>query len=94
MQSLLYLVHRIPYPPNKGDKIRSFNLLKVLSKNFRVYLGTFVDDSNDWQYQGEINQYCKQSLLRPLNPNMAKLFSLSGLLTGKAQMGESSSLHL
>ena len=77
-------MHRIPYPPNKGDKIRSFNLLKVLSKNFRVYLGTFVDDSNDWQYQGEINQYCKQSLLRPLNPNMAKLFSLSGLLTGKA----------
>ena len=24
MEPLLYLVHRIPYPPNKGDKIRSY----------------------------------------------------------------------
>jgi hypothetical protein len=28
---LLYLVHRIPYPPDKGDKIRSFHLLEGLA---------------------------------------------------------------
>jgi len=84
MQPLLYLVHRIPYPPNKGDKIRSFNLLKTLNKHFNVYLGTFVDDPNDWQYQEEIKQYCTEVLLRPLNTRNAKLLSLSGLLTGKA----------
>jgi len=27
MEGLLFLAHRIPFPPNKGDKIRSFHLL-------------------------------------------------------------------
>ena len=31
MQELLFLAHRIPYPPNKGDKIRSYHLLRYLS---------------------------------------------------------------
>jgi len=40
---LLYLTHRIPYPPNKGDKVRSFNILRQLARTHRVWLGSFVD---------------------------------------------------
>ena len=47
METLLFLCHRIPYPPNKGDKIRSFHILKFLSERYRVLLGTFVDDPAD-----------------------------------------------
>ena len=47
MGDLLYLTHRIPFPPNKGDKVRSFNLLRFLCKRYRVHLGTFVDDPAD-----------------------------------------------
>ena len=38
-EPLLFLCHRIPFPPNKGDKIRSFNLLKKLRKfeKLKVY---------------------------------------------------------
>ncbi|MBV1920997.1 MAG: hypothetical protein KUG73_09965 [Pseudomonadales bacterium] len=46
-EPLLFLVHRIPYPPNKGDKIRSFNMLRWLSKRYDVYLGCFVDDASE-----------------------------------------------
>lgn len=46
MQNLLYLVHRIPYPPNKGDKIRSYHVLKHLSQSYRIHLGTFIDDDH------------------------------------------------
>jgi hypothetical protein len=53
MNELLYLTHRIPYPPNKGDKIRSFNILKYLSQHFRVHLGSFVDDPDDWRYRDD-----------------------------------------
>jgi hypothetical protein len=42
--NLLYLVHRMPYPPNKGDKVRSYHLLKHLQQHHRVFLGTFIDD--------------------------------------------------
>ena len=31
MGNILFLVHRIPYPPDKGDKIRSWNILRAIS---------------------------------------------------------------
>ena len=49
---ILYLVHRIPYPPNKGDKLRSFNILRQLARTHRVFLGTFVDHPDDHQHVG------------------------------------------
>ncbi len=82
--NLLYLVHRIPYPPNKGDKIRSFHLLQHLRTRYNIYLGAFVDDENDWQYADEVRQLCKESCLVPMNPRISKLRSLSGLLSGEA----------
>lgn len=83
-QKLLYLVHRIPYPPNKGDKIRSYHLLKHLAGRYEVHLGAFVDDENDWQYEGEVKQLCRECCLVPMNPKAAKLASLSGLFEGEA----------
>lgn len=83
-QKLLYLVHRIPYPPNKGDKIRSYHLLRHLAAGYEVYLGAFVDDENDWQYEDEVGQLCKECCLLPMNPKAAKLASLSGLFNGEA----------
>jgi hypothetical protein len=47
MKKILYLCHRIPYPPNKGDKIRSFNEIKYLSSNYTVDLLTFADEPED-----------------------------------------------
>ena len=57
--NILFLVHRIPYPPNKGDKIRSFNELKFLAKNHSIYLGTLLDSEADRQYLNNLNKYCK-----------------------------------
>ena len=47
MANLLYLVHRLPFPPNKGDKVRSYHLLKHLAERHKVFLGTFIDDPDD-----------------------------------------------
>ena len=84
MTKLLYLVHRIPYPPNKGDKIRSFHFLKALAEKYEIYLGTFVDDPEDKQYINELKAYCKDSFCVDLQPQLGKLKSLSGFLTGEA----------
>lgn len=79
MRGLLYLTHRIPYPPNKGDKIRSFHLLQHLSKRYRVYLGTFIDDEEDWQYEDEVRKYCQDVCVVRLNPLSARIRSLFAL---------------
>lgn len=84
MEELLYLAHRIPYPPNKGDKIRSYHLLKHLSRNFKVHLGAFVDDPEDWKYaQSLMDMVSGEVKLLPLNPVWATLRSTYGLLSGE-----------
>jgi sugar transferase (PEP-CTERM/EpsH1 system associated) len=44
---ILFLAHRIPFPPDRGDKIRSWHLLEHLSRLARVHLGCFADDAAD-----------------------------------------------
>lgn len=84
MQELLYLVHRIPYPPDKGDKIRSYHLLKYLSKYYRIHLGTFIDDEKDWRYLDKVKNFCSgETCFTNLNPKAARLRSLSGLFSGQ-----------
>ena len=84
LPDLLFLAHRIPYPPNKGDKIRSYNVLKYLAARFNVHLGAFVDDPDDWQYADEVRKLCASVHLVKLNPKLALVRSATGLLTGEA----------
>jgi hypothetical protein len=48
MGDLLFLAHRVPYPPDRGDKIRSYNILKHLAGRHRVHLAAFADDEADF----------------------------------------------
>ncbi|WP_417451683.1 TIGR03087 family PEP-CTERM/XrtA system glycosyltransferase [Kordiimonas sp.] len=50
MARILFLAHRIPYPPNKGDKIRSWHIFEHLCKTHDVHLAFYVDDAKDIQY--------------------------------------------
>jgi sugar transferase (PEP-CTERM/EpsH1 system associated) len=84
MEDLLFLAHRIPYPPNKGDKIRSWHLLRHLAARYRVHLGCFVDDAQDHKHEPVLRALCASCHFAPLNPRTAKLGSLRGLLTGDA----------
>lgn len=47
MAETLFLAHRIPYPPDRGDKIRSWHLLQHLAGLGRVHLACFADDEAD-----------------------------------------------
>ena len=82
MHDLLYLAHRIPYPPNKGDKIRSWNILRDLAAHYRVHLGCFVDDPTDRVHQPMLEKICASCHFASLNPSFARLRGLAGLLSG------------
>ena len=47
MGETLFLAHRIPFPPNRGDKIRSHHLLKGLARLGPVHVGTFTENAED-----------------------------------------------
>lgn len=84
MEPILFLVHRIPFPPNKGDKIRAYHLLRYLAGRYRVHLGTFVDQPDDRVYVADVESLTAGCHVASLNRALAKLRSLSGLVTGKA----------
>ena len=51
---ILFLCHRIPFPPDRGDKIRSYHLLKRLAEVAPVHVGCFADDDRDMGFAGEM----------------------------------------
>jgi len=78
--ALLLLVHRLPYPPNKGDKIRSYHLLCHLQQHYRVYLGSFIDDERDWEHVDKVKSLCVQTHIEALQPWRAKFSCAKALL--------------
>ena len=83
MEPILLLVHRIPYPPNKGDKIASHHLLRYLATRYHVHLGTFIDNATDAEHVRVLDQWCASHCAVRLHPRHARLRSVSGLLTGE-----------
>lgn len=47
MADILFLAHRIPFPPDRGDKIRSWHVLRGIAEFARVHLACFADDAED-----------------------------------------------
>ena len=62
------LVHRIPYPPDKGDKIRSFHEFCFLrEKGWHIHLCTFIDDPKDLSHTDKLKSQCITSSFHRLN---------------------------
>jgi polysaccharide biosynthesis protein PslH len=84
MPALLFLVQRIPYPPNKGEKIRAWEILKHLSRSFDVHLGSLIDDPADRNHADTVRSVCKDAYLAMLGPIQARARELRSLATGQA----------
>ena len=52
---ILFLSHRIPFPPNRGDKIRSHHVLRRIAELSPVHVATFADDAADMTHEGELD---------------------------------------
>jgi sugar transferase (PEP-CTERM/EpsH1 system associated) len=81
MRDLLFLAHRIPYPPSKGDKIRAWHFLRHLAEKRRVHLGCFVDDEQDWAHVPFLEKLGGETCFVPLRRARALVRSLPALLT-------------
>jgi sugar transferase (PEP-CTERM/EpsH1 system associated) len=81
--NLLYLAHRIPYPPNKGDKIRAFRQLEWLSRRHRVWCACFLDDPADVPAVAALRRICHECAVVPLSRSAAALRAAAALPAGK-----------
>jgi sugar transferase (PEP-CTERM/EpsH1 system associated) len=58
MRDLLFLAHRIPYPPQKGEKIRAWHEFLALARTHRIHLGCFLDDPADLAHLPALAAHC------------------------------------
>lgn len=77
--NILFLSQRIPYPPDKGDKIRSFYEIKYLSKNHKIYLGTILENEGDRSHINTLKHFCKNIFAIQFD---SKVKLLKSLFTG------------
>jgi polysaccharide biosynthesis protein PslH len=70
---ILYLCHRVPYPPNKGEKIRAFNQLRAMSARHTVDLFTLADQPEDLNHETALRQYCETVTITRIVPAAARL---------------------
>ena len=53
---ILYLTHRLPFAPNRGDRIRAFHTLHHLAAHHEVHLVSLVHDDEEAGHAGELTQ--------------------------------------
>jgi len=81
MGAILFLSHRIPFPPDRGDKIRSHHLLKALAALSPVHVGCFADTESDLQHEHLLGQIAESHILLRRSKSMAAA-GMEGLAKG------------
>jgi len=72
VSDILFLAHRTPYPPDRGDKVRSHHILRHLSRLGRVHLAAFANDARDIGHEGALAAWCADATIVPRTKSNAR----------------------
>ncbi len=64
---VLYLAHRVPFPPDKGDRIRNWHVLRQLARRFRVSLGCPADEPVPDAARVALGELCERVAIVPVS---------------------------
>lgn len=81
---ILFLAHRIPFPPNKGDKIRAFNVLRHLAARHEVSVATLIDDEHDVQFVPRLEEMVYKLLFARIHRRVDRVLALRNLVLRKS----------
>ncbi len=82
-QRVLMLTHRVPYPPDRGDRIRAFHTLRVLVEHCDVSLACTSDEPAWLQYHEALGEYVRQVAITPISPTVSRLRGGWAMLRGR-----------
>ncbi len=72
---VLFVLSRVPYPLEKGDKLRAFHLIRELSADHEINLFCLADEKTDPEAERQLKQYCSEIYIHRI-PIFTKLFKL------------------
>jgi len=80
---VLYLTHRVPFPPDKGDRIRNYHVLRQLVKRGRVWLACLADEPAAAEAEAELRRICERVAIVPVSRGRGWRMAAS-LLAGRS----------
>lgn len=81
---VLMLAHRLPYPPDRGDRIRTFHMVKALSKVYDLGLACTSEDPVWLQHHQLMMSMASRVTLQPISMKWGKIKGIQALLRGEA----------
>lgn len=61
---ILFVCHRLPFPPKRGGKIRPFNIIRHLTgSGHRVTVGSLARSEDEWHEGQGLTDYCEKLLV-------------------------------
>src|SRR5262245_45489951 len=67
LPDLLYLTQRVPYPPDKGDRIRCFHLIEFLRPRARIHLACLADEPVPEETRTALAKRCHRVEILPVS---------------------------
>lgn len=83
MASILFLAHRVPFPPNKGDKIRAYHELLHLGRRHDIWLGAPADDPADLAHLSQAKAQFRDAYFGLVGPVQTGLNLAAAALSGR-----------
>jgi len=85
---ILFLCHRLPYPPKRGGKIRPFNMIRYLARSHEVTVATLARTDDELAAGQELKRYCHDlHVARISRPTGWARFALHGMSAAPATFG-------
>jgi sugar transferase (PEP-CTERM/EpsH1 system associated) len=85
-RNLIFISHRFPYPPVKGEKIRGWNLLRHMARDWNVHFGCLIDEPSDWQHLETVRPFCADLACFPIDKSAQKWRALARIRPGRPLM--------
>ncbi|HEX7010412.1 MAG TPA: TIGR03087 family PEP-CTERM/XrtA system glycosyltransferase [Phycisphaeraceae bacterium] len=84
VRRVLMLAHRVPYPPDRGDRIRGYHLLRELARHFEVSLACLTHEPVTAAQQARLQELTTRLAIQPMGWWRPRSQALAALLTGQA----------
>ena len=82
--NILLVCHRLPFPPNRGGKIRPFNMIRHLSEKHYVVVGTLAHSERELSEGLELQKYCADLIVEIVPENLRWVHAFRGFANYKA----------
>jgi sugar transferase (PEP-CTERM/EpsH1 system associated) len=70
---ILCLTSRLPYPPNRGDRLRAFHFIEHLSQEHELTLVSFIADESEKEHLASLEAYCQDVHVLRMSPRLSAM---------------------